>query len=427
MTIADRPSRGSRRAAGLVLAIGLAGFAVIAWRWVPWHPVPGAALSLPSAEDIFTDQEIAGAEHFNAWARVWSWSSLGMELLAVTWLALSGAVRRRAERLAPRAWWWVRVLVLVLAVQLILRLATLPLGLAQLELRRRHGLTHQLWPAYLRDQALGLTVGVVATGVALVVVMGLARRLPRTWPAAAGAALGVLVLLGSWVYPVVVEPLFNRFTPLADGSLRTGVFALADREQVPVDDVLVADASRRTTTLNAYVSGFGSTRRVVLYDNLVEGLPESQTLSIVAHELAHARHGDVLVGTALGMAGAGVGIGLLGLLLDAGAVRRRFALGRPVAAQVAAVPLVVALSTWGSLLSAPVQNGISRQIETRADVDALGTTGSYDVFVSMQQQLAARSLADPTPPAWSQWAFGSHPTVLRRIAVAERMRDLDTP
>ena len=84
----------------------------------------------------------------------------------------------------------------------------------------------------------------------------------------------------------MVEPLFNWFTPLADGPLRTQILELADEEGVEVDDVLVADASRRTTTLNAYVSGFGSTRRVVVYDNLVDDLPEDQALSVVAHELA---------------------------------------------------------------------------------------------------------------------------------------------
>jgi len=103
---------------------------------------------------------------------------------------------------------------------------------------------------------------------------------------------------------VLVEPLFNSFESLPGGELRTAVLALADEEEVPVEDVLVADASRRTTTLNAYVSGFGGTRRIVLYDNLVEDLPQEQALSVVAHELAHARHSDVVVGSVLGVAGA---------------------------------------------------------------------------------------------------------------------------
>jgi STE24 endopeptidase len=218
------------------------------------------------------------------------------------------------------------------------------------------------------------------------------------------------------VYPVVVEPLFNSFEPLPNGSLRSSILRLADREGVRVEDVLVADASRRTTTLNAYVSGFGSTRRVVVYDNLVEGLPEDQALSVVAHELAHARHGDVVVGSALGAAGALAGVGLLALLVGAGPTRRRSM------ADPAVVPLVLALIAIGSLLASPVQNTISRQVETRADVDALRTTRDPEAFVAMQRQLALRSLADPTPPAWSQFWFGSHPTTLTRIAIARSGR-----
>jgi STE24 endopeptidase len=229
----------------------------------------------------------------------------------------------------------------------------------------------------------------------------------------AGGLLAGFVVVGSLVYPVLVEPLFNSFTPLPDGPLRTEILGLADEEGVAVDDVLVADASRRTTTINAYVSGFGSTRRVVVYDNLVDGLDRQETLSVVAHELAHAKHQDVLVGTALGAAGAALGDGLLGLLLPA---RRGGGVADP-----RHVPRVLALVALAAVLAAPVQNGISRRIETRADVDALRVTEDPGAFVALQQELARRSAADLTPPAWSQWWFGSHPTTMLRIAEAERL------
>ncbi len=195
--------------------------------------------------------------------------------------------------------------------------------------------------------------------------------------------------------------------------MRTQILELAAEEGVEVDDVLVADASRRTTTLNAYVSGYGGTRRVVVYDTLVDDLSDQQALSVVAHELAHARNDDVLTGTSLGAAGALVGVGLLGLL--AGVAERR---GWPKVGEVGAVPMILALAAIAAVLASPVQNGISRQIETRADVDALGATNAPQPFVALQRRLAIKSLADPNPPAWSQWWFGSHPTVLERIAIA---------
>ena len=149
------------------------------------------------------------------------------------------------------------------------------------------------------------------------------RWSPRRWFLWAGGGAAALTLAGSFLYPVLLEPVFNNFESLPEGNLRTSVFALADEEGVDVSDVLVADASRRTTTLNAYVSGFGDTRRVVLYDNLVADLPEARREVIVAHELAHAKYDDVLLGTSLGAVGAVLGVSLLALALDSPRLRRR--------------------------------------------------------------------------------------------------------
>ena len=231
------------------------------------------------------------------------------------------------------------------------------------------------------------------------------------------AALFTLAV--SYAWPLLVEPVFNDFRPLADGSLREGVLDLADREGVHVDDVLVADASRRTTSLNAYVSGFGASRRVVLYDTLVAREPEPVVLSVTAHELAHARYDDPLVGSALGACGAAAGVGALGLLMSAGGVRRRWgSAGSP-----ASVVLVLALAPVATLVTAPVGNGISRAIETRADTTALEMTGDPQTFVELQCRLAVANVSDPTPPAVSQWMFGTHPTTMQRIARAESAPD----
>ena len=193
---------------------------------------------------------------------------------------------------------------------------------------------------------------------------------------------------------------------------------LADREGVPVRDVLVADASRRTTTLNAYVSGFGA-----------RGVSSSTTTwSTTCRATRWCRWWPTSSPTpstvtwwsdpALGAVGALAGVGLLGLVVGRGPLRRRYGAG--LAAGAVTVPLVIALVDVGSLLASPVQNGISRRIETRADVDALKATDDPVAFEAMQLMLARRSLSDPTPPALSQWWFGSHPTTLERIGVARR-------
>ncbi|UMG92053.1 M48 family metallopeptidase [Nocardioides sp. TF02-7] len=402
-----------RRVALGTTIIGAAAFVVLAAWLVPWDPVPGGAPTPADVDSVLTAEQVDRAEHFSRWARVWSWSSLAVSLAVACWLGFGRRGRQLAGRM--RGPWWLRVALVVAALAVIGRAATLPMAVAAQQLRRDAGLSTASWSGWAGDLVKGELVGIVVTSIGVVALVGIARRWRRAWPAIAGALLALLVVLGSFVYPLLVEPLFNSFTPLPDGSLRTGVLRLAEEEGVDVDEVLVSDASRRTTTINAYVSGFGGTRRVVLYDTLVEDLPEDQALSVVAHELAHARHDDVVIGTVLGAAGMLVGAGLLGLL--AGAARRR---GWPDVTDVGAVPAVLALVALATVLSAPVQNGISRQIETRADVVALESTDDPEAFVGLQRRLAARSLSDPTPPRWSQWWFGSHPTVLERVGLARR-------
>ncbi|MEP9365619.1 M48 family metallopeptidase [Nocardioides sp. CN2-186] len=403
-----------RRVALVVTAAGGIAFVVIALLLVPWHPVPGGTPAPVPADSVFGAEQIARAEEFSRWARVWSWSSLAVSLVVALVIGLSSWGRRLVDRLP--GWWWVRIVLAVAMIELIGRIITLPFAVL---LRRRvldYGLSTQSWGGFAHDMVKHEAITIVVTSLLLIVLVGCARRWQRAWPAVAGGLLGVLVLAGSFVYPVVIEPLFNSFHSLPDGPLRTQILALADEEGVPIDDVLVADASRRTTTLNAYVSGFGSTRRVVLYDNLVNDVPQDEVLSVVAHELGHAKHDDVLTGSLLGAAGAVFGVGLLALVVGAAGERRHVSMRDPTV-----VPLVLALLALGTVLSAPVENGISRLIETRADVDALEVTHDADSFVEVQRQLALRSLADPTPPAWSQLWFGSHPTGLTRIAIASQL------
>jgi STE24 endopeptidase len=395
----------ARRVAVWVAVVGAVGFVVIAALRVPWDPIPGGPLHPPPASSVFTAEEIQRAEDFSGLQRILSWTSLAVSLVLACVLGFTELGARVVDRVRG-PWWW-RVVVAVVGLTLVDLLVTLPLSLL---LRRRvleFGLSHQAWSGYAADLAKSFGVTAVATSIVMVVLVGVARRWPRAWPAVAGALLGGLVLLGSFVYPLLVEPLFNHFESLPPGQLRTQILELADQEHVPVDDVLVADASRRTTTLNAYVSGFGSSRRVVVFDNLLADEKQPEVLAVVAHELSHARHDDVLTGSLLGAAGALFAVGLLGVVLPGVGEPRR-------------VPRILALVAVATFLGSPIQNGISRRIETRADVDALRTTQDPATFISLQRDLATTSLADPTPYRLSQFWFGSHPTTLQRIALAER-------
>lgn len=268
---------------------------------------------------------------------------------------------------------------------------------------RRWGLSTQTVRAWLADRAKGLAVGVVITSVGVLAVVGLARALPSAWPFAAGAAAAALVLLLGFLAPVVLEPLFNRFRPLEEERLRDRLLRLAERAGTPVRAVLVCDASRRTRKLNAYVSGLGAGRRVVLFDTLLERAGEDETAVVVAHELAHRRERHVAKLTVLGMAGAAAGMAVVWAALGAGAGDPRN------------VPVLLLLLGGLELVGLPLAAAVSRRYEREADRIAIALTGDPAAFERVFRRLAEENVADLAPPLPIR-LIATHPTVPERLA-----------
>ena len=422
-----RAGRAGARAALLVAAVLGAALLVVLVVVPPWtllaEPAGGRTPVDPST--VLPPEVLQRAESFAAALRPASLTSLVLGLLVSVVLGLTalgaGLVHAVARPLGGgRA---AQVLLGSAAVVVVGRLATLPVSAYAEVLRHRYGLSTRSWGLWLRDVAVSTAISAAVTALALAGFLWLVRRAPHTWWAWAAGVTAGFVVVGSFLYPVVIEPAFNRFEPLPAGELRTRLLDLAEENGTPVQDVLVSDASRRTTALNAYVSGFGSTRRVVLYDTTLERLPEDGVASIVAHELGHVVHRDVLTGTLIGALGSGAAVALSGWLLSWMPLLRRVGAQSP--ADPAVVPLVLLLLSLGGLLSTPVQNLVSRQVETRADLRALELTGDAGAFVDMQRQLSATNLSDPDPPGAWHWFFGSHPTAAQRIAFAQDWQRLE--
>ncbi|RBY95560.1 M48 family peptidase [Blastococcus sp. TF02-8] len=424
MSAGGRP--GARAALLVAVALGVAAVLVVVLR-TPWEllPEPPGGHSAPDPTAGLPAAQLARAEAFADALRPASLLSLGLGLVVSAVLGLTPAGSRlvRAVGVPFGGRWWVQVLLGVPALLVVGRLVTLPVSAYAETVRHRYGLSTRGWGLWLRDVVVSVAISAALTTVALLGLLWLVRRAPRTWWAWAGLAAVGTVVVGSFLYPVVIEPAFNRFEPLPAGELRTDLLALAEENGTPVQDVLVSDASRRTTALNAYVSGFGSTRRIVLYDTVLDRLPDREIESIVAHELGHVATDDVLTGTLMGALGAGAATALGGWLLSWAPLLRRTGADSPGDPRV--LPLVLFLVTIGGLLGTPVQNLVSRQIEARADLHALDLTADPEAFVDMQRRLSTTNLGDPDPPAAWQWFFGSHPTAAERIAMAEDWQRLE--
>jgi Zn-dependent protease with chaperone function len=279
---------------------------------------------------------------------------------------------------------------------------------------RRWGFSTQGIGGWLGDRAKGLGVSVVLGAAAWAAAVALARALPGWWALPAGAALALAVLLLSFVAPVVLEPLFNRFRPLEDEALAASLRRLSQTAGVPVREVLVADASRRTTKVNAYVSGIGRTRRVVVFDTLLEAADPAEVEVVVAHELGHRREGHVAKFTLLGMAGAVVAVTLLWAVLGTRVADPRTLPG--------ALLLLLALE----LVALAPGAALSRRFERVADRCSLDLTGQPAAFARAHLGLARRNLSDLEPPRLVYLLLFSHPTAPERLALGRAWRPAES-
>ncbi len=372
-----------------------------------------AAAVEPTA--YFSAEQLERAREYNGPQRLIALGGIALSGATLALLALRPprALRSLSERLAGRP--LIGGAVIGAGIVVILAVVTLPLGAVAHERAVDVGLSTQGFGAWLADQGKSAAVaGVIAAAGGLVAV-ALVRRFPRHWWAPSGVVLVLASVALTYAGPLVIDPLFNRFDRLPDGQLRTGVLELAERADVEVGEVYRVDASRRTTASNAYVGGLGETKRVVLYDNLIEQLPPDQVRSVVAHELAHVSYEDVPRGLLW------VAIVALPSMLLVQRLTERFDRGRAGsgAAHAAGTPAVLpALALSLALVSFAVQiagNWLSRQVEARADAFALELTDDPAAFVGLQRSLVAENVSEPDPPQLLHDLFGTHPTTVERI------------
>jgi STE24 endopeptidase len=290
-------------------------------------------------------------------------------------------------------------------------MATAPLPVSALSRRRAlaAGLATQSWGGWAADVAKsdGIGAGLAAgAGAAVIATM---RRYPRSWwIPMAGGSVGVGALLAA-IAPVILDPIFNDFTPLPTGLTRDDVLTLAREAGVEVGEVYSVDASRRTTAANAYVTGLGPTKRVVLFDTLLDRYGRDEIRVVVAHELAHVRGRDVARG-----------ILYAAIVAPAGALAvARLSRGFPAAGPTpAALPALALAAGIVSLPLGLIGNRLSRALERRADAVSLQLTGAAEAFVSFERTIALQNIADLEPPRWVTALLSTHPSTGERIGAA---------
>jgi Zn-dependent protease with chaperone function len=271
------------------------------------------------------------------------------------------------------------------------------------------GLSTQSWGGWAVDQVKALGIGAALSAGGGLLFVAMVRRMPRWWWAPASGAVVVLGAAFLFAGPVLLDPIFNKFTLLPEGRTRASVLELAHKAGVKVGQVYEVDASRRTTAANAYVTGLGATKRVVIYDTLLKDFSPEEVDLVVAHELGHVHYADVPRGLLFLLVVAPVSLYAAKRLIEAwlpDPAARRTALMVPAGA------LALGIVSFGV---STVSNQLSRAIEARADTYALQLTDAPEPFIGFERRITVQNVADPDPPGWLTFLLATHPPTVERI------------
>ncbi len=387
--------------------------------FIPYPPAIEEARSVG-----FTDETISTGLKFSFERRVLSWigTAFNMGLLGI--LGLSGLGRRWADRCL--AWTFgyriPAACCMGLTYVALSEILYLPRGIAWYYQSRAWGMGSADYDLanWLRDHYLSTGVNLVPEVVVLIGFYALLILLPRIWWLIAPLGGGLLGIAYAFLAPIWINPLFNEFTPLQETQWRDmqpRVQALIDEAGIPVKEILVMNASRQSGHTNAYFTGFGPTRRIVLYDTLLKKHTPDEIESVLAHEIGHWHHDHIAKGILLGVVASLFGFWTLDRFL-------RGAVGRPPwnlcsTADPAALWLVLLLINVGSWIAMPAENLVSRHFERQADEMSLQLAKRPDAFIDCERKMAIDNKGNVAPSPWNVWLFSSHPTTVERIRLAE--------
>lgn len=297
---------------------------------------------------------------------------------------------------------------------LLLNLLQIPLDLYDtFVIEARHGFNTRTWKVWLLDLLKSLTLSALFGGILLSLLLALMLHGGRYWWLWAWIAVGILELLILWLYPWLIAPWFNRFEPIADEDLAQRIQALVAQVGLKTKGIFRMDASRRSRHTNAYFTGLGKSKRIVLFDTLLASHPKEEILSVLAHEIGHWKKGHLRKQLLLLEAVSLLGFFLADQLLRWPDLYRAFGFSEPIG--------YVGLLLIGAILSPlafflePLVNTLSRRFEREADDFAKNLLGSGEGLANSLRRIAKDNLANLNPHPLYAWFYASHPTLAERI------------
>lgn len=405
-------NRGLRRVRiGWFLLLGLAS--VFALLYLRFSLFPGVID--PSINKYFSLNLAEKARAYNFPLRVLYIIRFLLQIVLLSWLLFSsgGKILYNRIRKIGRYYWFISALS-IFSIWLLVQLLSLPFSYyTGFYWQKIWGFSTQSqiawWLDYLKNAGIDLLIS-LAGGL---IFFWLVNRLSRYWWLAGAVFFSIWLVVDYLFWPILISPLFNHFEPVSDPSVVSLVNNLAQRAGLHINGIFVMDASKQTTLANAYFTGIGTTKRIVIYDTLLHNYSFKEIQAVIAHEMGHWRHNDVIHGLIYGMIGALIVWGLLTFFLKPWLPKNN----RKPPELWAALQLVLILLLF---VSNPLQNAISREMELSADSFSLELTGNLSAEIQLQKDLTSTSLADLSPPSFIVWFSYDHPSAITRIHALEK-------
>jgi STE24 endopeptidase len=292
-------------------------------------------------------------------------------------------------------------------------LLELPFDLyATFRIEEKHGFNRQTLGGFFFDRLKGAGIAIALGGPVLAAVIWLMERMGPSWWLWAWGVTTAFSLFAAWIYPTVLAPLFNKFTPLPDAELRESILDLARRTGFRAGGISVMDASRRTAHGNAYFTGVFGQKRIVLFDTLLEAMGSREVVAVLAHELGHFKLHHVRWGMARGIAASGLVFYALSLCLPLDPFYSAFSLEKTAYGALAVFGLWFGLV---SFLLQPLETALSRRHEFAADAFALRSGATAGELGTALRRLSEKSRHLPVAHPLYSRVYHSHPPLLERL------------
>ena len=389
-------------------------------------PLDPAAATQAWLESVPQDKREKSDAYFEGgyWLILWDYVVAASISILMLSSRISARLRDFSERLTRYK--TMRVACYGIAYLLLVYVLSFPLNVYENFVREhQYGLATQGFPAWFREQLIGLGITLIGGTIFLIVLYAVFRRAPKTWWIWGTGVAVVFSFVLLFIAPVFIEPLFNTYKPLTKPEISEPILVMARANQIPVKQVFEVDASRQTTRVSANVSGILGTTRIALNDNLLKQCTVPEIRAVMAHEMGHyvLNHGAKLL-TYLGIFVL-VGFALTGILFDAAVRRWGDKWGVRSIADPAGLPLLALIFSTLLFLATPLLNTVVRVTEREADAFGINTAREPDGMAEAALKLGAYRKLNPTP--LEEFIFYDHPSGRSRIRMAMDWKAANLP